>query len=111
MEFIQHSINWVKGEILEAAIFGAFGLLVIIAAIMFWKIGTTPNSKAIFIALLVVGLFWSITGVINVYKNQRRIPQYENLYVQNPSEFVQNEKDRVEGFRWMFTVSIIVVLS
>ena len=107
MDFIQHSINWAKGEILEAVLFGVFGFLVMIIAIMFWKIGSTPNVKAIVIPLLVVGLFFAGMGVFGVYKNQNRITVYTKEFKTNPTEFVKKEKERVETFKMMYKTTVI----
>ncbi len=54
MDFIQHTINWVNGEILEATITGVFGALIILCSVLFWKFGTTPYGKSLIIPLLIV---------------------------------------------------------
>jgi hypothetical protein len=108
MNLIQYTINWTKGEIFEATLFGAFGFLIIIIAAIYWKFGTTPNAKAMVIPLLVVGLFFAAMGVFGVLNNQKRIPQYEKAYEQNPSKFVQSEKQRVEDFQYLYTMTIII---
>ena len=62
MEFIQHTINWVRGEILESVVFAAFGFITLIISIIFWRFGKTPNAKGMIIPLLVIGLFYFIAG-------------------------------------------------
>ena len=47
MDFVQHSIDWAKGEIFEATLIAAFGLLTILAGVLFWKLGKSPNAKAV----------------------------------------------------------------
>jgi len=60
MELIEHSIAWCKGEIFEARLILLFGILTIITAIIFYKVGTTPSAKAMLYPLLVVGIMFSV---------------------------------------------------
>ena len=105
MDLIQHTLQWTKGEILEATIFGVFGLTVIICGILFWTLGNTPNAKAMVIPLLVVGLFYTIAGVSGVIRNNQRIHQYQAAYQKDPVQFVEIEKTRVKGFDTIFKVT------
>jgi hypothetical protein len=69
MEFIQHTINWCKGEILEGSMVVLYGAVIVIVSILFRKIGATPFTKAMFIPLLVVGLLCIIVGGSLVVNN------------------------------------------
>jgi len=105
MEFIVHTLNWTKGELFEAAIITIAGVLIIIAAVAFWKFGSTANARALVIPLLVVGVLSTATGASMVYSNQKRLVEFKQAFRQNPLEFVQQEKQRVEGFQYMYTVA------
>lgn len=102
MELIQHTINWAKGEILEATIMAIFGVLIVICSLLFWKYGSTPYSKAMFVPLLVVGLIPFLTGISNVINNKNRISVYQEAWQQDSHEFILAEKERVEGFDEIF---------
>ena len=108
MEFIQHTINWVRGEILESVVFGAFGFITLIISIIFWRFGKTPNAKGMIIPLLVIGLFYFIAGAVNIYRNQQRIPQYQEEYQKNPVGFVESEKNRTEGFMNIYIYTYVI---
>lgn len=108
MDFIEHTINWVKGEIFEAAIFGSFGLLTIICSLLLWKFGETPNSKALIIPLLIVGLFFLGTAISGIVSNNKRLPQYTNTYKEDKFAFIQSEKKRVEDFQYLYKMTIII---
>ncbi len=108
MDFIHHTTNWIKGEIFEATIFGSFGLLTIICSLLFWKFGETPNSKALIIPLIIVGLFFLGTAFSGISSNKKKIPQYTEAYKQDKSAFVKSEKARVEGFQYLYTMTIII---
>jgi glycerol uptake facilitator-like aquaporin len=105
MEFIQHTINWTKGEILEATIMAIFGAIIVICSVLFWKFGQTPYAKALVIPLLVVGFIPLFMGISGVITNKNRISLYEQTWQQNNYEFVKSEKKRVEGFDEIFKYS------
>ena len=46
MNLVQHSINWVRGEIFEMVLISVAGIALIAAGIAFWKFGATPLAKA-----------------------------------------------------------------
>lgn len=108
MEFIQHTINWTKGEIFEAVFIGAFGLLLVICGVLFWRLGQTPNAKSMFIPLVLVGILFAGAGMSGVVSNQKRIPKFEQEFHENPTVFVENEKERVEDFQYLYTMTLIL---
>jgi hypothetical protein len=108
MEFIQHSINWVKGEILEGVIVVSFGILTLISSILFWRFGKTLTTKGMIIPLLVIGIFYFIAASVSIYINQQRIPQYEEKYQENPAGFIESERERTEGFMKIYIYSYVI---
>ena len=75
-----------------------FGIFTIILAIVFWKIGTTPAAKGMLYPLVFVGLLYSVTGAGMIANNNKRINEYTLAYKNNPTQFVESEKERKEGF-------------
>lgn len=110
MELIEHTTNWVKGEILESVIMGSVGALILIASILFWKFGNTPYARAMVVPLLVVGLIPFVMGIAGGYSNYQNISAYESQWKENPEAFVQAEKARVEGFADIFRVTYPMAL-
>lgn len=108
MDFIQHTTNWIKGEIFEATIFGSFGLLTIIFSLLFWKFGETPNSKAVIIPFAIVGFFFLVTAFSGIVSNNKRLIQYSEAFQENKSEFVKSEKKRVENFQNIYKTTFII---
>jgi uncharacterized Tic20 family protein len=108
MDFIQHTTNWVKGEIFEATIFGSFGLLTIICSLLLWKFGETPNSKAVIIPLAVVGVLFLATAISGISSNNKRLLQYTEAFNKDKAEFVKSEKKRVENFQYLYKMTIII---
>ncbi len=108
MEFIQHTTNWVKGEIFEGTIIGSFGLLTIICSLLFWKFGETPNSKALIIPLAIVGIFFLTITIWGTASNNKRLHQYTEAFKKDKTEFVKSEKKRVEDFQYLYKMTIII---
>jgi O-antigen/teichoic acid export membrane protein len=108
MDFIQHTINWVRGEIFEAMIYGSFGLLTIFCSLLFWIFGTTLNSKAVIIPFALVGIFFLITAVSGIANNNSRLREYTGAYQLNKAEFLLSEKKRVEDFQYLYKMTIII---
>jgi hypothetical protein len=108
MDFIQHTTNWVKGEMFEATIFGSFGLLTIICSLLFWKFGETPNSKAVIIPLAIVGLFFLVTAISGIVSNNKRLIEFNEAFQKDRKAFLVSEKKRVEDFQYLYKTTIII---
>jgi hypothetical protein len=98
MTFFQHTERWFRGEAFEAGMLVIFGALLVVLALYFWKFGHAPTARALVIPFLVVGLFWGIAAGIGIVRNTARLEQYRAEHDKDPTEFVQSEKKRVEGF-------------
>jgi hypothetical protein len=48
--------------------------------------------------LLVVGLMYAATGGGMIYNNNQRIINFSKAYENDPTQFVESEKERTEGF-------------
>jgi hypothetical protein len=109
MEFIQHTTNWVKGEIFEGIIIGSFSLLTVICSLLFWKFGVSPNSKALIIPLAIVGILLLAIAIGGFVSNNKRLAQYTEDFNKDKTEFVKSEKKRVEDFQYLYKMTIIIV--
>ncbi len=116
MEFIEHTVAWCRGEIFEGRLLALFGAVVVAASLAFWRFGSTPSARAMFVPLLVVGALALAVGLSMSFNNQSRIGTYQSAYAENPAAFVQSERERTEAFiRWypytMYTFSVITILG
>jgi len=98
MEFINHTLNWCKGEIFEGKMSFLFGIIILLVSLAYWKWGSTPYAKTMVWPLLIVALFAMGAGIYLVTANQKRIVEYQTLFKNNPTEFIENEKQRTEDF-------------
>lgn len=109
MDAIQHTVSWIKGELFEGKLVFAFGVLTCISAFLFWKIGTTPNAKAMLFPLLAVGVMFMGIGGGMLYSNPKRLMEFPKAYEENPVAFVQSEKERVETFTKWYPITRYVM--
>ena len=105
MEFIEHTLNWIKGEIFEARIIVLFGVLTIICALLFWKVGTTPSARAMLFPLLTVGIMFAAIGGGMMYTNPKRAVEFTKAFKTDPGQLIQSEKERVETFMAWYPIT------
>ncbi|MGB0868208.1 MAG: hypothetical protein ACPGSD_01310 [Flavobacteriales bacterium] len=111
MNVLNHTLNWYKGEAFEASITVGFGVLLIIFGILFWKLGTTAGLKALVIPIFIVGLIIAIPGIMNTINNEKALEIVGKLQIENKSEFIQKEIERVEGFQYLYTFTKYLALG
>ena len=108
MSFFTHTATWTKGEMLEAALTVGIGLLTIGVALACWWLGQTPAAKAVLIPFSLVGAILVVGGASGYLGNQKRLPEFEKNFHGNPTAFVKAEKDRVEGFQYLYTITLVL---
>lgn len=101
--FIENTIDWYKGEAFEAFVSGSFGIGFIFIALLLWKIGDTQGARALIIPLVGLGLILGISGLYNANTNRHIVKQLENSYTKTDMAFIHSEKERVEGFQYLYT--------
>lgn len=108
MKLIEYTTQWAKGEMFEGMCIAVLGVLTLTCTLIIWKYGTTINAKALVIPSLVLGLLFSAMGSFMVYSNNSRIAEFETAYQENPTEFTQVEKTRVEEFQVLYPISLAI---
>ncbi|MBU3820975.1 hypothetical protein KO566_02795 [Flavobacteriaceae bacterium XHP0103] len=105
MDFYQNTNNWIKGELFESKLIIAFGVLTVIISVLLWKMGNTPNAKALLLPLIITGGIYTAIGGNILYSNQKSMTEMQLNSQENQTEFVQNEKKRVEDFQYQYNIS------
>ena len=114
MEFIDHTLAWCRGEIFEGRVLALWGFVILVVAIIYWQLGTTPAARAMLLPLLLVGGLSMVVGVSMNFTNQNRITAYQAAHEENPTAFVKSEKERTEAFiQWypytMFSFAAVII--
>lgn len=115
MEFFQHTLQWIKGEIIEASVVLFSGILMIVSSGLLYKFNNTLHGKSLIIPLAVIGLLLATSGIFGIINNNKRISTYTKAYNQNEKEFLLSEKTRVENFdtifKYTYPISAILVIA
>ncbi len=111
MDIMQNTIDWYNGEIFEGKFILGFGFLLILTALLFYFLGNTPSAKALLIPILVIGIFFSITGANMIRSNGKQKQEIAKKFEQNPKEFVKAEIKRVDDFQYLYPMSIAISLA
>ena len=105
MEFVKHTTNWIKGELVEGRLTITFSVLLLISVFLFWKFGTTPNTKIITLPLATIGLFLCSVRRLMYISNQKRLAESNLKFKPNSVEFIRFEKKRIEDFQYLYQIS------
>lgn len=101
MELINDTLNWCKGEVFEGKMSLLFGSCILLISLAYFKWGSTPGARAMFVPLLIVAILTISIGIYLINTNQKRIPQYEIQFKENQQKFMKQEKKRTEDFiKW-----------
>jgi hypothetical protein len=106
MDFYRYTQNWLKGEQFEGTIILISGIILILISILLWKFGSTPNAQALIPPIMTVGLLFSLGIGSMMVSNEKRISNFKNHYKENPKEFIESEKQRVEDFQILYKYSV-----
>lgn len=98
MNFIQHTITWCQGEILEGKVIVIYALTLIISSIFILPMTHISNSKFLIIPLLLSALIFLMVGGSLIFKNPQRMKVYQQSFLENPIEFIKSEKKRTDEF-------------
>mgnify|MGYP001102786000 CR=1 FL=1 len=108
MKTIEYSIEWARGEQFEGWSITIFGALVLLLTLILWRYGSTPNAKALVVPALILGMLFLLMGSYMVYSNGVRQEAFTEAYEQDALAFLQAEKNRVEGFQFMYPASLLI---
>lgn len=108
MDLINHTVEWIKGEYLEAAIIGGTGLALLAASAAFWRFGSSVSVKTMVWPLLLMGLLFAVAGFYNLSTFSAQEAELRQQASADPAQFVQTEKTRVEGFKRIFAITLPV---
>ena len=108
MELIDYTNKWLAGEIFEDLAMVIAGIIVFILALLAWRLGSSESARAIVWPLIVAAVLLIGLGGSLAYNNHARKAQYAQQYQENPQQFLDSEKARVDEFMKIYPQTIIV---
>ena len=109
MDFIEYTRKWFEGEIFEDYSMVGAGVVMLVLTFAVWRFGASDSARAIWIPMLLVALLHAAGGASLAINNHHRLAQFEKQYQEQPVEqFIQSEKNRVDGFMGIYSMTIVV---
>lgn len=108
MNFFNHTQDWIKGELFEAGLITAFGILSIVGAIVIHRMSALPSGKALLWPMVIAGIIYAAIGIGMTISNNKRAADFPQTYSADAGAFVKAEKKRVEDFQYGYTISKVV---
>lgn len=115
MDFIQHTQNWIQGEMFEAVCIAVGGALLLILSVLALIFGSSPHVSSMTLPFAMVGLLLVLGGILMYRGNMKRMMEFPERYRTDPKEFVVMEKARVETFDTMYsggkaiTIALLII--
>lgn len=110
MSFYNHTQAWFNGEQFEGVLIFIFGMVLVLLSYILYQFGSTLNTKALTIPILVVGLLYTIGTGIGLLQYPRRMAESQARFQDDPNAFVRAEKARVEGFHVLYKYSVVFAI-
>ena len=63
MAFVEHSVAWARGELLDGVVMGAVGAALVVGGLLCWKLGDMQLTRALPVPLVLAGLVFLAGGV------------------------------------------------
>lgn len=116
MSFIEHTLTWCRGEILEGKVVLTYALALIVISFLIWKFSSISSHKVLLIPLLISAVVYLGVGSTLLVSNPKRVEQYQVDYKKDPVAFVQSEKERTDKFiswypKTAWSLIIIAILA
>lgn len=98
LEFVNHTIDWYKGERVEGGMVIIWGVFLLIMSLYFYVYDRFDSTHKLIIPLLIAGLIWFLAGSVGLIVNKNRVEKAKIEYSRDKEAFVKSEKMRVEKF-------------
>ncbi len=107
MTFLDHSVEWLRGEAFEMALLAGVGSLIMIMAAGLWRLAPTPLGQALPIPLAAVALLFLVAGLAGSSGTSARVAAFTDAFEADPLAFVEAERARVDAFQALYTYTMI----
>ena len=107
MTALDHALNWIDGELVSGGALIAFGLLLVGCGGLLWRYGESTAARAMVLPLVVMGGLITVLSAVGTLNNVRRIAEFREAYVVDPSVFVEEEIARVQGFMSWYVYTFV----
>lgn len=96
MDILKTSTDWARAELLSNGLFALFGVMFLVASLLFWSKGETDIAKAFVFPMLVAGVLMLVLGGGLFYGTWKSLAGFPTTFADDDARFVALEVERVD---------------
>ena len=110
MDILKTSTDWAKAELLSNGLFALFGVMFVVASLLFWSRGETDMARAFVIPMLVAGLMMRILGGGLFYGTWKSSTGFAPAFAEDAASYVASEIERVNRTMSQYGAAVFKVM-
>lgn len=110
MDILKASSDWAKAELLSNRLFALFGLIFVVASLLFWSRGETDMARAFVLPMLAAGVLMLILGGGLFYGTWKSSTGFALAFGEDAASFVASEVERVERTMAQYGTAVFKVM-
>lgn len=96
MDILKTSTDWARAELLSNGLFALFGVMFLVASLLFWSKGETDIAKAFVFPMLAAGVLMLVLGGGLFYGTWKSLARFPTNFADDDARFVALEVERVD---------------
>ena len=96
MDILKTSTDWARSELLSNGLFALFGVMFLVASLLFWSKGETDIATAFVFPMLVAGVLMLVLGGGLFYGTWKSLAGFSTTFADDDARFVALEVERVD---------------
>ena len=110
MDILKTSTDWARAELLSNSLFALFGVMFVVASLLFWSRGETDMAKAFVLPMLMAGVLMLILGGGLFYGTWKGSAGFAPAISEAAAGFVAAEIERVDRTMAQYDTAVFKVM-
>lgn len=110
MDILKASTDWAKAELWSNGFFALFGVVFLVASLLFWSRGETDMAKAFVLPMFVAGVLMLILGGGLFYGTWKSLTGFAPAIAEDGAGFVASEIERVDRTMAQYGTAVFKVM-
>ncbi|WP_153770630.1 hypothetical protein [Labrenzia sp. CE80] len=110
MDILKTSTDWAKAELWSNGFFALFGVMFVLASLLFWLRGETDMARAFVLPMFVAGVLMLILGGGLFYGTWKSLAGFAPAFAEGRAGFVASEIERVDRTMAQYGTAVFAVM-
>jgi ABC-2 type transport system permease protein len=110
MDILKTSTDWAKAELWSNGFFALFGVMFVVASLLFWSRGETDMAKAFVLPMFVAGVLMLILGGGLFYGSWKYWAGFGPAIAEDGAGFIASEIERVDRTKGQYGTAVFKVM-